>query len=416
MSFYQKYLSKIDTKKYNYKTKSKLNLKQIIVIPCFNEDNIIETIRSLQNNNYDKSYFDILIVINHSIDDDILIKKQNSITQIEINNLVNVNEWKNIFVITAFDLQSKKSGVGFARKIGMDLALLEFSKIKNEKGIIVSLDADTKVELNYLQEIEKTFVENKIDLATIYFEHQINLQFTNNNFAIILYEMYLRYFLLSMKFISYKNILHTLGSAFAVSAEAYSKYGGMVTKKAGEDFYFLNKIITDGNYKYIKTTKVFPSSRESTRVPFGTGPEVKKININNKFETYDFNAFIDLKPLISGYYNFFNISDENYKTIIDNMPISLQKFLLANNFKDVVLKISKNSTNIKSFEKAYFKWFSVFKVIKFLNFSHSNNYYKKQDVIEQTNKYLESNNFNKIENNNYELLKLLRNIEKDTVN
>jgi len=96
MSFYQKYLSKIDTKNYTYNTNSKLNLKQIIVIPCFNEDNIIDTIISLQDNNYNKSYFDILVVINHSIDDDILIKKQNSITKIEINKLVNTYDWNNI--------------------------------------------------------------------------------------------------------------------------------------------------------------------------------------------------------------------------------------------------------------------------------------------------------------------------------
>ena len=50
------------------------------------------------------------------------------------------------------DLAHKHAGVGWGRKIGMDLALKRFLHL-NKNGLIVGLDADTIVEENYLNSI-----------------------------------------------------------------------------------------------------------------------------------------------------------------------------------------------------------------------------------------------------------------------
>ena len=66
---------------------------------------------------------------------------------------------KNIHLISVLidDLDSKHAGVGWARKLGMDLAIQRFRSI-NFNGIIVGLDADTVVEPNYLNAINSFFL------------------------------------------------------------------------------------------------------------------------------------------------------------------------------------------------------------------------------------------------------------------
>ncbi len=412
MAFAEKYFTKKALTSYRIHKNPNKDLNIIIVIPCYNEDKIIDTILSIKNNFFDDNFFEIIIVINHSIDDSKIIKNKNIETLEQLQRFVKKNNWNNVFCIKAFDLPYNKSGVGFARKIGMDLAVSRFNFLNKPNGIIVSLDADTLVANNYLQEINTTFGNKNIEGFSIYFEHQIDEENVNNaqNQAIILYELHLRYFLLAMKFAGYKNVFHTVGSAFAVTSAAYVKYGGMVTKKAGEDFYFINKISSNGNFGYLKNTTVYPSSRTSDRVPFGTGPEVAKIINTGKFLTYDFNSFLDLKDFINGFHKFYNISEHEYQKIISELPQNLSAFLEQNNFFDNISKISANCTNLDVFKKAFFKWFSVFRVIKFLNFSHTVKY-QKQDIILQIKKYLQLIDKNYQSLNNFELLKLIREID-----
>ena len=412
MAFANKYLTKKVVKSYSIIENPDKDLKIIIVIPCFNEDKIIDTILSIINNNFSDNLYEIIIVINHAVNDNKVVKGNNVKTLKQLRTFVKENKLNNIFCIKAFDLPVKKSGVGFARKIGMDLAVSRFNLLEKPNGIIVSLDADTLVANNYLTEIEKIFDNKNTEGISIYFEHEIDEKNIKNeqSQAIILYELYLRYFLLAMKFAGYKNVFHTVGSAFAVTAQTYVKYGGMVTKKAGEDFYFINKISSNGKFKYLKTTTVYPSSRASDRVPFGTGPEVAKIINDKKFLTYDFNSFLDIKPFIDNFYKFYNISDIEYSKICRTLSVNLVEFLDNNNFFDNIVKISANCTNINIFEKAFFKWFSVFRVIKFLNFSHTVKY-QKQDVVLQVKTYLKQiNRYNK-QINNFKLLKLIRDID-----
>ena len=226
MAFADKYIVKKAITSFSVLKNPSKDLKIIIVIPCFNEDKIIDTILSVKNNRYDDNLYEIIIVINHSANDNLSIKQFNINTLEQINSRKKNNNWNNVFCIKAFDLPNKKSGVGFARKIGMDLAVRRFNKHNNINGIIVSLDADTLVNKNYLIEIDKIFRQNKIEGVSLYFEHQIDEKNINTkqNSAIILYELYLRYFVLALKYVGYKNVFHTVGSAFAITAYAYVKY------------------------------------------------------------------------------------------------------------------------------------------------------------------------------------------------
>jgi glycosyltransferase involved in cell wall biosynthesis len=247
-----------------------------VVIPCFNEFNLNETFHSLFNCQEPQNQIGVVVVVNDSEKTSIEIKVQNKRTLVEIDKLKNQSpEWLTIHSIYVESLPEKHAGVGWARKIGMDWVISHFNKTNNKNGIILSLDADTTVEANYFCETQSYFETHpKSVAATVYFEHRIenNAQIE----GILLYELYMRYYKNALEYCNFPHSIYTVGSAFAVRASAYVAQGGMNRRKAGEDFYFLHKLMPLGKVGEINSTSVFPSSRLSDRVPFGTGPALKK--------------------------------------------------------------------------------------------------------------------------------------------
>ena len=96
-----------------------------------------------------------------------------------------------------------------------------------------------------------------------------------------------------MKYSNLPYSFHTIGSAFALTASAYARQGGMNRRKAGEDFYFINKLIKGEVFGEINDTTVIPSPRVSNRVPFGTGRAILEgLNTQKDLSlTYDFQSF-----------------------------------------------------------------------------------------------------------------------------
>lgn len=355
-----------------------------IVIPCLNEPGIISLLENLTNNFPIESKIIIFIIVNSSINSTPEVQECNKKIYNQIKNFSQTHNDSqiNIFPINIYNIPEKIAGVGFARKIGMDTINYIFSK-KNKDGIIISLDADCKVEKNYLFEIENIFKKNK-DVATsvIYFEHPIEgNEFPSEIYkAVALYELHLRYHIEKLKYIKFPYSYHTIGSCFAVRSSIYQKSGGMNTRKAGEDFYFLHKVFPLGKVIEINTTCVYPSPRISERVPFGTGPAIKEIiNKNLTFSTYHPKAYENLKILFE---SLDLLYAEKYNNVFNSLDHSLQNFLSNNNFFEKFIEIKSNTSNFSTFSKRFFHWFNAFRIIKYLNFAHSNNYYNKINVIE----------------------------------
>ncbi len=181
--------------------------------------------------------------------------------------------------------------------------------------------------------------------------------------------------------------MFTIGSAFAVTADAYVKRGGMNRRQAGEDFYFLQNLVQQGKVGEISTTKVFPSARLSDRVPFGTGPILQKwMNGEEDLtETYNLQAFIDLKKLFDIKEKFFKIDETEFNKIILDLPKTVQQFLIEDNFWKEVSELNQNCSTLKTFENRFFQKFNAFKILKYLNFVHEV-FYEKVDLIVQIEK------------------------------
>lgn len=357
----------------------------IMVIPCFNEPNLIKSLQSLLNCEVTINHVEVITVINASENEKQEVLQQNNKTLIEALNWTENNERKNIHFsfIEATNLPIKDAGVGLARKIGMDEAYSQFLAIKNPDGVIVCFDADATCFANYLVEIESHFKkQTETTGCSIHFEHPIE----GNEYSqaiyngIIQYELHLRYYKEALTFVGLPYAFHTVGSSMAVRVSVYQKQGGMNKKKAGEDFYFLQKVIPLGNFSEINLTTVFPSPRISERVPFGTGRAMQQW-INNKQKellTYNFTSFLDLKV-------FFDKSEQFFTKDDVELPESIQLFLNEINFNENLIKIRANATDKNHFKVLLFKWFNAFKTLKYLHFSRDN-FYENESILIASNK------------------------------
>ena len=363
------------------------NTGMIVIIPCFREPELLKTLQSLHTCRLPRQHAEIIIIVNQASNAPEDIKKYNYKTKAETENWIAENQMEGVkfYVVGPVELQKKWAGAGLARKSGMDEAVRRFNLLGKPQGIIVSLDADTLVEPNYLTEIETHFRGHSKQVgATISVRHQIDGLSPKHLKGIELYEKYQYYYKEAMQFTGYPYAMFTVGSAFAVTAEAYVRRGGMNRRQAGEDFYFLQGLAQLGPIGEITTTTVHPSARLSDRVPFGTGPVLKKwMNGEEDLrKTYNFKAFEDLKIFFDRKQNFFLVSKEKYLAMISKLPAAVKAFLLQDNFWNELEDLNINCSNEETFTSRFFQKFNAFKILKYLNFAHAK-FYEKEDLAEQ---------------------------------
>lgn len=359
------------------------DLGMAIVIPACKEPELLKTIDSLSRCRPPACAVEVIVVINEAEDCEQEISRQNDQSEISLT------EWRkthpevffNLYPLRPVPFPGKHAGVGLARKTGMDEAIRRFYQLEKPEGIVVSLDADTLVEANYLTELEQLF-STEMDLAgaTIGFSHRVQeLRDQQQREGIMLYETYLRYYREALEYCGYPHAIYTIGSAFAVRAGAYVKQGGMSRRKAGEDFYFLHKLTQLGRLAELDTTRVYPSARVSDRVPFGTGAALQKWMAGDsrlKF-TYCFRSFLDLRDFFLQVPAFCGQKPGRVEELGVSVP--LQRFLDEDRFLDALTGIRANSSSPASFEKRFFQYFNAFKILKYQNFCHPQ-FYDYQDL------------------------------------
>ena len=420
MGFANQYFEKQKDFTFYIKTEPQNDLQFIIVIPCFYENKLIDSLESLYNCSRPDGSVEIIVVINSSSKDDNKVKEQNLKTYNEAKEWIKGHSDKkfHFHFIYVPELPPKYTGAGLARKIGMDEAVWRFNLLQNSNGVIISFDADSICDKNYLVEIENNY--NKypfVNGSSIYFEHPLSGDdFPDNIYrAITLYELHLRYYIQSLRYITFPFAYHTVGSCFTAKALTYVKQGGMNKRKAGEDFYFLHKIIPLGNYTDINSTRVVPSPRPSHRVPFGTGPAINRYIMTNEagFMTYNPNSFKDLKEFFRMVPGLFKQKQIDINIKIEKLPRPVKEFLQKINADHKINEVNNNSANINSFSTRLFNWFNAFTVLKYLNFC-AEKYYPQVNVISAANTLLRKLDLLPREKlNEPELLKLLRHYEKN---
>ncbi|MBI2946730.1 MAG: glycosyltransferase [Verrucomicrobia bacterium] len=350
----------------------------VAVIPSFNEPDLVGTLESLWNCERPGCAAEVIVVLNSPIGCDAGILRQNEQTLKEASAWIaqHADPRLTFHVVHFPNLPRKHAGVGLARKIGMDEAARRFDEVKKPNGIIAGFDADCRCDANYLTAMERHFrAQPRCPGCSVYFEHPLEGPLEPKVYeAIAAYELHLRYYTQALRYAGFPHAYHTIGSCMAVRATVYKKQGGMNKRQAGEDFYFLHKVIPLGGFADLTATRVMPSPRPSDRVPFGTGKAVLDFLHEQKSVTYPLEAFLDLKAFFEVLPTLSACGIKAGLSGLRSMSDAMQSFLDKQNFWKALEEIRKNTANEDTFRSRFFRWFNAFMAMKFVHYARDNHY------------------------------------------
>lgn len=379
------YLNKFSTGNYQVEWNESDGIDNVIIIPAIEEyENIKNLLGSLSC--CDPTYFNstlVLFVINNPDSSGPGIKGDNNKSLQLLKEIISgkpgdefvekiILSGLQICVVDASskgnELEENNSGVGLARKIGMDLALTVYDYTEGGKKILLCLDADCSVSQNYLTSIVNEFNNNNLSAATVNFEHNI-MSTGEKSDAIICYELFLRYYVMGLIYAKSDYAYHSIGSTMVCDHLAYIRAGGMNKRKAAEDFYFLEKLSKIYQIDNIISAVVYPSDRKSWRVPFGTGQRVTRFLARSHDEYLLFNpeVFEILKSWLEVFRLEKLITSEQYLKAAIKIHGELYYFLIKNQFEEQWNKILSNAKSSKQLNLQKKLWFDGFKTLKLIH-------------------------------------------------
>ncbi|HMB16862.1 MAG TPA: glycosyltransferase family 2 protein [Pelovirga sp.] len=256
-------------------------------------------------------------------------------------------------------------GVGLARKIGFDAALLRLNW--HNDPVLISLDADTLVDPDYLTALFRHFATAEQSGTVIPFRHQAGAD-SGAEEAIRAYELYLRSYQFGLEQAGSPYAYHSIGSAFACRVQGYLAVGGMNRRLAAEDFYFLQQLNKIGGVVPLQGTVVHPASRCSDRVPFGTGRIVAQHQQREvpAYRFIDAHAFALLQEWLLLVAAQPDRSAENLLERAQQISPQLVTFLNERNFATVWVRLGRNHAGNEQRLRAFHHWFDALRTRQLL--------------------------------------------------
>lgn len=394
----------------------------IVVIPCFNEPDVRKALQSLQSSQLPTCSVEVILVVNFGEQANPTVRKQCERNYEDARQIAR-EFWTDQFRIHPIlmtNLPAKHAGVGLARKIGMDEAAHRFMRCGKPDGIIACFDADATCDSNYFVAIEAHFKRQPATgAASIYYEHPVEGDdFPEEIYeGITQYELHLRYYNQAQRRAGVPFAYHTVGSSMLCTATTYAKAGGMNKRKAGEDFYFLQKLIPHVPFAEINAARVVPSPRLSDRVPFGTGRAMMSYVSEGvpDLTTYCVESFDAIALLVAAIPDLYRADVCRQQEVLRRLDPSLAAYLSVAGFFAKIDEMNRHSSTYEAFTKRFFTWFDAFATLKYLNQAHQDRWVK-QPVVEQARRLLQelSPSGNWAKANNRELLWAYRDKERRT--
>lgn len=282
--------------------------------------------------------------------------------------------------------KGKKEGIGWARKVLMD----KITENAKDSDIMVSMDADSYYPEAYLNSIINVIesVPKAIALSNPYY-HELSDDDVLNR-AMLHYELYMRYYTINLWRIQSPYTFTALGSSMAFKVDASKKIGGISPKKSGEDFYLLQQFAKVGLLLHYNEIKVFPGTRYSNRVYFGTGPALIK-GKSNQWESYPFyptELFNELKEMYAYIPKLFKGINQN------QLPERINTFF---NIEESTFKLLKNYKNMDAFVNAFHVKFDGLRILQYLKSNHLQSQERDNENLILFLKQLGSENTNKMD-------------------
>ena len=367
----ERYLERRQFYPFGVAAEASSELGLVVVIPCFDEPDIDTVLASLADCEAPGCDVEVLVVVNAPAGAGTGILARNAAATDRVRDLAaGVRPgWMRIHAIEHNTLPAAQAGVGLARKLGMDEAAARIATTHDSAGIIACLDVDCRVAPNYLVQLHAAFARHPGCLGmSIYFEHP-GLFATDDpvHRAMIDYELHLRYYVAGQRMAGFPYAFHTVGSALVCSAAAYVAQGGMNLRQGGEDFYFAQKLIAAGEYHELNDTTVYPGVRLSARVPFGTGPAIRRaLDSGEALETFAPQTFRDLEIFCA---TLAEAVPDTATDFVGGLPPALREFLDSQGFAQRLEEIGANVASDTSYRRRILRWFNAFRFLKYAQYA-----------------------------------------------
>jgi glycosyltransferase involved in cell wall biosynthesis len=335
-------------------------LKLCVVIPALAErEGIGRVLDSLGPGSRRLDEAEVIVVVNHTGDAPDEVVEDNRGT---VRDLACRSDPFRLHVVERV-FPSDVAGVGAARRAGMDAALRRI----DAAGAIACLDADAPVAPGYLDAVLDRFGgEDSPCLGICAYRHPVPDDEEAAR-AILAYELWLRYLEHAVRLAGSPYAFQTVGSTLVASPRGYALADGMPRRQAGEDFYFLQKVVKAagaGGIGRVPGACVFPSPRVSRRVPFGTGRAMLRCREEGP------GAYLEVEPP-SAYRDlgaFFDAVPEGFDRpaiLRERCHPSLAAFIDAQGGFGTLDRLRDNSPDAAGFVRAVHGWFDSLKVVRY---------------------------------------------------
>lgn len=361
--------------------------KHVIVIPAYNENpDFLVRMRDLATQNAGT----LLILIINQPDCDIHNPANTALhnrarlsgAPIWTSTQLRLLDWGNDSALllvdrfTAARCIPRKQGVGLARKIGCDLAVALWRQGSLTASFIHNTDADASLPSDYLRQTRDM---QGVSAALYPFRHWAADDDLGR--ATKLYEKSLHYYVDGLKWAGSPYSFHTVGSCIAISLRHYCLVRGFPKRAGGEDFYLLNKLAKLAPVKSTSGSVIELQARESSRVPFGTGPAVAKIlalGSSDQFSTYDPRVFVELNGLLKHFRRLSAQQDKRDEqpngAWLSSLPASARNACLALNIDELLFHLAKQGDTDAQLQRHAHDWFDAFRTLKFIHYLQEHYY------------------------------------------
>jgi hypothetical protein len=263
-------------------------------------------------------------------------------------------------------------GVGLARKTGCDIAFKWITDGVINSPWIYCTDADATLPSDYFLRTEELPTNTAAALFPFTHNGSDNDPIT---LATSLYELRLHHYALGLQFAGSPYAFHTLGSCLLIRASAYAHCRGFPKRSGGEDFYLLNKLRKIGEVIQLGGQCIELIARESSRIPFGTGPAVTAIAA--KTEPLDaeifyhpttflaLRAFLDSFPEL---YEKISLEESlSHRVLEEELIIASASALETLGLAKAAQNFRRQSKDVAQFNAHMLRWFDAFRTLKFLH-------------------------------------------------
>ena len=213
--------------------------RALSALPCCNEfDSLPETLKSLEKT-APRHYGETLIIVNVNQRDS-MDRQDNQATLDWLQKFDTPLQLAWLDHVNGGAAYPEKFGVGLARHQACSSGL----PMVDDEAPVISLDADSPVNPNYLAAIFTHLRENSdFKAGHVNFRHRHCGNETEKQ-AIQLYEQHLHQHRQRLKEANSPHAWYAIGSTIVCKKEAYIKAGGFNCRRmAGEDFYLLQQLI-----------------------------------------------------------------------------------------------------------------------------------------------------------------------------